>query len=100
MPSFRVGSDVFWRQALTLHSVDLTEELLRSHDCVAILAGHSCYDYGWLTRHADLIVDTVNATAGLSPGRARILRLGAVVSSDTEERGYDDEQKVEQEEAG
>ena len=100
VPSFRVGSDVFWRQALTLHSVDLTEELLRSHDCVAILAGHSCYDYGWLTRHADLIVDTVNATAGLSPGRARILRLGAVVSSDTEERGYDDEQKVEQEEAG
>jgi len=72
--TFRVGNDVFCRRALELHSEPLTAERLRACDCVVIVAGHSCYDYAWLTQEAALIVDTVNATRGL-PGE-HIIRLG------------------------
>jgi UDP-N-acetyl-D-glucosamine dehydrogenase len=44
-----------------LESVDLTEETLRSADCVVIATNHRCYDYPWIARCARLVVDTRNA---------------------------------------
>ncbi len=77
IPEFTVGNDVFYRQALTLNSMPLTEELLANHDCVVITAGHSSYDYEWIVTHAPLVVDTMNATRKVKNNRERILRLGA-----------------------
>jgi UDP-N-acetyl-D-glucosamine dehydrogenase len=76
IPQFKVGRDVFYRDELTLHSVDLSERLLAEHDCTVIVAGHTSYDYAWVVRHAPLIIDTVNATRGVSEGREKILRIG------------------------
>ena len=76
VPQFKVGHDVFHRDELTLHSVDLSEKLLREHDCTVIVAGHTSYDYAWVVRHAPLIVDTVNATRGVNEGQGKILRIG------------------------
>jgi UDP-N-acetyl-D-glucosamine dehydrogenase len=76
VPQFRVGHDVFYRDDLTLRSVDLSEEVLAEHDCTVIVAGHTSYDYAWVVRHAPLIIDTVNATGGMSEGREKILRIG------------------------
>jgi UDP-N-acetyl-D-glucosamine dehydrogenase len=76
VPQFKVGNDVFYRDELTLCSADLSEKLLAEHDCTVIVAGHTNYDYAWVVRHAPLIIDTVNATRGVSEGREKILRIG------------------------
>jgi UDP-N-acetyl-D-glucosamine dehydrogenase len=73
---FKVGQDVFYRDELTLRSVDLSERLLAEHDCTVIVAGHTRYDYAWVVKHASLIIDAVNATRGVSEGREKILRIG------------------------
>ena len=76
VPQFRIGHDVFYRDGLTLRSVDLSETLLAEQDCTVIVAGHTSYDYAWVVRHAPLIVDTVNAARGVSEGREKIVRIG------------------------
>jgi UDP-N-acetyl-D-glucosamine dehydrogenase len=76
VPQFQIGCDVFYRDELTLRSAALSEKLLAEHDCTVIVAGHTSYDYTWVVRHAPLIIDTVNATRGVSEGREKILRIG------------------------
>jgi UDP-N-acetyl-D-glucosamine dehydrogenase len=51
---------------IQLASEPLTPEYLAVQDCVLIVTDHSAVNYEWLARHARLIVDTRNATAGLS----------------------------------
>jgi UDP-N-acetyl-D-glucosamine dehydrogenase len=59
---------------LRMSSRELTEEYLRTRDCVLIATDHSAYDWGWLARHAPLIVDTRNATRGVADPKAIIVR--------------------------
>jgi len=59
---------------IRLESETLTEEFLAEQDCVLIVTDHSAYDYGWIGRHARLIVDTRNAMAGVAGARARIVK--------------------------
>jgi UDP-N-acetyl-D-glucosamine dehydrogenase len=57
---------------IRLDSRRLTPEFLAEQDCVVIVTDHSAYDFETVVRHANLIVDTRNATAQCPPGRARI----------------------------
>ncbi|HEY7425434.1 MAG TPA: nucleotide sugar dehydrogenase [Gemmataceae bacterium] len=59
---------------LHMTSVDLTRELLRSQDALLIATDHAAYDWPWIIEHAALVVDTRNATRGLTALRARIVR--------------------------
>ncbi len=54
-------------------SQPLTAEFLAQQDCVLIATNHSVYDYEFIVRHARLVVDTRNATAGVpaEPGKVR-----------------------------
>ena len=55
----------------------LTPENLRAQDIVLIVTGHRRQvDYGLVVEHAPLIVDAVNATAGLGHAE-KIARVGA-----------------------
>lgn len=45
-----------------MRSVPLTSESLAAYDCVLIATDHSSYDYDCIVRHAQLVVDTRNAT--------------------------------------
>lgn len=76
VPRYCVGRDVFFREERELESVDLTPERLTDADCVVIVAGHRGVDYAQVLQSATVVVDTVNATAGLH-GPARVVRLGA-----------------------
>ena len=76
VPRYRVGCDVFHPAERWLESVGLTDQALAAADCVVIVAGHRAVDYAQVVRRASLIVDTVNATAGLS-GPSRVIRVGA-----------------------
>lgn len=77
IPQFTVGKDVFYHDEQTLTSVALTEDLLQSQDCVVIVAGHKSYDYEWIVAHAPRVVDTMNATRGVTGNREKIYRVGA-----------------------
>ncbi len=57
-----------------IRSVELSQELLESQDCVVITTDHSCIDYEWVVNHSALVVDSRNATKKLG-GRDNIVRL-------------------------
>jgi UDP-N-acetyl-D-glucosamine dehydrogenase len=53
----------------------LTPANLRASDLVVIVTDHSSYDYEMIARHAPLVLDTRNATAGVRIGRSKIHKL-------------------------
>ncbi len=59
---------------LSMASQALTAECLRSQDCVLIVTDHSSYDWPWIVEHASLVVDTRNATKGVTQQREKIVR--------------------------
>jgi UDP-N-acetyl-D-glucosamine dehydrogenase len=59
---------------LRMASQELTEDYLRSRDCVLIATDHSAYDWDWIARHAPLIVDARNATRNVANPTATIVR--------------------------
>jgi UDP-N-acetyl-D-glucosamine dehydrogenase len=59
---------------LGMKSKKLTEKMLASYDAVLIATNHSDYDYAWIVKHANLIVDTRNATEDVKTGRKKIVK--------------------------
>ena len=59
----------------TYHSEPLTADLVESADCVVILTDHGAVDYGWLVEHAQLVVDTRNATSDVKKGQEKIIKI-------------------------
>jgi UDP-N-acetyl-D-glucosamine dehydrogenase len=57
-----------------LASEPLTAEYLASQDCILIATDHSAYDWGFIVRHARLVVDTRNATRNVPHGRDKIFK--------------------------
>jgi UDP-N-acetyl-D-glucosamine dehydrogenase len=53
-------------QVPKLTSSRLTPEFLAEQDCVLIATDHSAYDYDQIVEHSRLVVDTRNATAGVT----------------------------------
>lgn len=66
VPEITIGGE-------TLSSVDLSDERLRSADCVVIATDHSDYDYASIVADSKLVFDTRGATKGLDkPGVIRL----------------------------
>jgi UDP-N-acetyl-D-glucosamine dehydrogenase len=59
---------------LKMTSKKLTPKMLAGYDCVLISTDHSSYDYDFIVQHADLVVDTRNATAKVKRGRKKIVK--------------------------
>ncbi len=76
VPTYHVGGDVFRRQPLTLHSVELTAAEIAAADVVVIITGHHAVDYTAVLAAAALVVDSCNATHNHT-GKAAVVRLGA-----------------------
>jgi UDP-N-acetyl-D-glucosamine dehydrogenase len=57
-----------------MHSQELTADYLGSQDCVLIATDHSVYDFPFIVRHSSLVLDTRNATKGVTQGREKIRR--------------------------
>ena len=61
-----------------METTALTEEWLRSADCVVVVTDHTTFDYAWIAAHSHLIVDTRNALGQvrkLATNGARIVGL-------------------------
>jgi UDP-N-acetyl-D-glucosamine dehydrogenase len=54
------------RKGLKMRSVKLTENNIKKYDCLLIATAHSQYDYRWIVKKSRLVVDTRNATAGIT----------------------------------
>lgn len=59
---------------LKMKSVPLTEAAIKRYDCVLISTNHSDYDYQWIVKNAQLVVDTRNATSHVRNGRSKIVK--------------------------
>jgi UDP-N-acetyl-D-glucosamine dehydrogenase len=46
---------------LALKSTPLTENVLKRFDAVIVSTDHSAYDYDWITKNSQLVIDTRNA---------------------------------------
>ena len=67
---------------IRLESMPLTPETLAAQDCVLIATDHALYDWDFIVRHSDLVVDTRGATRGIArAGRERSSRLDGRDSS-------------------
>jgi UDP-N-acetyl-D-glucosamine dehydrogenase len=56
-------------------AVELTDETLAASDCVLIITDHPEFDYRRVVDVASLVVDTRNATWGISAPKDRLVRL-------------------------
>jgi UDP-N-acetyl-D-glucosamine dehydrogenase len=74
---FHIGGNVFHRERRQLESVPLSDEMLAGYDCVVIVTGHRRLDYARVAAHSQLVIDSCNATQGISPYQDKIVRLGA-----------------------
>jgi UDP-N-acetyl-D-glucosamine dehydrogenase len=59
---------------LRLTGQELTSEYLAAQDCVLIATDHRAYDFEWIVQHAQLVVDTRNATRDITTGREKIVK--------------------------
>ena len=59
---------------LKMKSKPLSARMLKSYDVVLIATDHSDYDYPWIVKNAQLVVDTRNATAQVRTGRGKIVK--------------------------
>jgi UDP-N-acetyl-D-glucosamine dehydrogenase len=57
-----------------MRSVDLAPDRVAGYDCVLIATDHSAYDYQAIVEAAALVVDTRNATRGVTRQREKIVR--------------------------
>jgi UDP-N-acetyl-D-glucosamine dehydrogenase len=55
-----------------MDSQPLTTAYLAAQDCVLIATDHSAYDYRFIVEHSKFVLDTRNATKGVSVGREKI----------------------------
>jgi len=62
------------RYDLEMVSVPLTPETVRGFDVVIIVTDHSSIDYGMVVQNAPLVVDTRNATRGVTAQRDKIVK--------------------------
>jgi len=61
--------------SMYLESVELTPEELAAADCVLIVTDHSSIDYEKVVEHAQLVVDTRNATKAVKQMREKIYKI-------------------------
>ncbi len=57
-----------------MESQPLTPEYVAAQDCVVIATDHSAYDYRSIVQHAQLVVDTRNATRYVTEQREKIVK--------------------------
>jgi UDP-N-acetyl-D-glucosamine dehydrogenase len=62
---------------LPMESVPLTAERLSASDCVVVVTDHSTVDYGFVSRHASLVVDTRGVMRNVA-GNNRVVGLSGV----------------------
>jgi UDP-N-acetyl-D-glucosamine dehydrogenase len=64
----------FRKYLFRLKSSPLTERLLHRMDAAVVVTDHSQIDYGWVVKHAPLVIDTRNVTKGMKRWKRKIVK--------------------------
>ena len=56
-------------------SISINESNMQSFDCVVIATNHSTYDWNWIIKHSNRILDTRNATADIKGNKSNVVKL-------------------------
>ena len=56
-----------------MHSVELSPANIAAYDCVLIATDHSSYNYQEIVEVAQIVVDSRNATRGVTRDREKIV---------------------------
>lgn len=70
----RIGRTREHMKLIGMESVPLTQERLGACDAALIVTDHSNVDYGMVVRHAPLVIDTRNATAGVAGAAGSVVK--------------------------
>jgi UDP-N-acetyl-D-glucosamine dehydrogenase len=73
-PSFKKLPPMRHYKHLKAKTVELTEKELRANDAVVVVTDHSAYDYPWIVKHAQIVVDTRNACRAVKSGMEKIVK--------------------------
>jgi len=57
-----------------MSSTELTSDFLAAQDCVLIATAHSAYDYDFIVKHSQMVLDTRNATKEVTVDRGKIFK--------------------------
>ena len=57
-----------------LKSVELTPKMLKSMDCAVIVTNHSVYDFDFIVKHSNMVIDTRNATRDVKVGSSKVIK--------------------------
>ncbi len=71
---------------LELKSIELNDENLNKFDIVIITTDHTSYDFEFIAKNSKIIIDTRNATEHVKNSNARIVKLGARVKNQNENK--------------
>ncbi|MDR2437959.1 MAG: nucleotide sugar dehydrogenase [Planctomycetaceae bacterium] len=63
-----------WQNIPAMTSCPLTSEFIASQDCILIATNHTKYDYDFIVHHAQLVVDSRNATQQVKTEREKIVK--------------------------
>ncbi|MDR1270001.1 MAG: nucleotide sugar dehydrogenase [Planctomycetaceae bacterium] len=63
-----------WQNIPEMTSCPLTAEFIASQDCILIATNHTKYDYDFIVHHAQLVVDSRNATQYVKTEREKIVK--------------------------
>jgi UDP-N-acetyl-D-glucosamine dehydrogenase len=55
-------------------SVELTEKNLAEYDCVLVSTDHSVYDFDFIVKHAQLVIDTRNSTVNVKNTENKVVK--------------------------
>ena len=55
-------------------SVELTEENLAKYDCVLVSTDHSVYEFDFIVKHSQLVIDTRNATVNVKDTGNKVVK--------------------------
>jgi len=70
----QIGKTREYKMLEKMKSIELTPASIEQYDAVLISTNHSSIDYNELVKHAQLIVDTRNATKDVKHGREKIVK--------------------------
>tara|TARA_B100000029_G_scaffold496103_1_gene561968 strand:- start:1322 stop:2680 length:1359 start_codon:yes stop_codon:yes gene_type:complete len=60
---------------LNMESIDINEPNFESFDCIVIATNHSSYDWDWIIKCSQCILDTRNATAHTKLNKSNVVKL-------------------------
>ncbi len=73
-PSFKKIPAMRHYKHIKAKTVELTERALGEADAVVIVTDHTAYDYPWIVKNSNLIIDTRNACKGVTFGAEKVVK--------------------------